>query len=243
MRAGTIGLSHTVARGGAGRVLRPLLATTLRFTFWGGLAFLSAVVIHNTLAYFSAGSDNVFFQDKAVESQWTWWRVCFWIHIVGGLLCLPAALPLFHKGLLRRAPRAHKILGWIYVVSVLLLLVPAGLAMSLYAKGGLAGQVGFLAIGFGTLHVTWQGLKHVLARDFKGHRVWMIRSYALVSSALSFRVFYLGLYVLGVEDDYVIALWLSGIVNLAIAEVIVGRSGATLRRAGGGVPTSSDAVP
>ena len=61
----------------------------------------------------------------------------------------------------------------------------------------------------------------MLARDFRGHVDWMIRSYAMAASALTFRVFYVLLYLARVDGEYVIAIWLSFAVNLLAAELLI----------------------
>ena len=120
-------------------------------------------------------------------------------------------------------PKVHRVLGYAYVISVLGLVVPAGLYMSLYAKGGFWGRFGFLAIGFTLLYTTWRGFERVRNRDFKNHKAWMIRSYAMAASAISFRVFYLGLYALEIPNEYVLGIWMSFLVNAAIAECFISR--------------------
>ena len=87
-----------------GALLAPLVGALARFLLWGSLTFLTVMVIWNTIPHFADGNENVFFLEKAPISHETLWRVCFWVHISGGLICLVAALPLFHRGLLRRHP-------------------------------------------------------------------------------------------------------------------------------------------
>ena len=111
--------------------------------------------------------------------------------------------------LLARAPHAHRSLGWAYVASVVLLLVPGGIALIPFAKGGLAGQSGFLVQAVWLFAATFAGLRRVLARDFVGHRAWMIRSYAMASSALSFRVLFVALQALGLPRAYEMGIWAS----------------------------------
>jgi len=182
---------------------------------------LSVLLIHNALPFFSFADDVPFLLEKGFLVHQPVWRVGFYLHVAGGVVCLLAALPLFSRTLLRRVPRLHRGLGYTYVISVLGLVVPAGLYMSLFAKGGFWGRLGFLAIGFTLLYTTWRGFERVRARDFKRHQAWMIRSYAMVASAISFRVFYLGLYALEIPNEYVLGIWMSLLVNAALAELCI----------------------
>lgn len=192
-------------------------------------AATTALVVVESLPYYTFADDLPFFLEKWEVYRTALWRVAFYVHVSGGLVCLLSALPQFSTTLLRRAPRMHRALGWTYVVSVLGLTAPAGLYMAIFAKGGMPGRVGFILLGVALFYTTWRGLERVRARDFRGHVAWMIRSYAMASSALTFRVFFLLLHAAGVGSAYVTAIWLSFVVNLLAAELIIlrRRKGAT----------------
>ena len=200
-----------------------LLTEGWRTLYWGTMTALSALLIYNALPFFSFADDVPFLLEKGHLVQQPVWRIGFYLHVAGGVVCLLAALPLFSRTLLRRVPKVHRVLGYAYVISVLGLVVPAGLYMSLYAKGGFWGRFGFLAIGFTLLYTTWRGFERVRARDFVNHKAWMIRSYAMAASAISFRVFYLGLYALEIPNEYVLGIWMSFLVNAAVAECLISR--------------------
>ncbi len=205
--------------------LSPRVAVAiLRTIWWGGMSALTALLISNALPFFSFSADEPFLIEKGALVQQPLWRTAFYLHVGGGILCLLSALPQFSRTLLRRAPRLHRAMGWTYVVSVLVLVVPAGLYLALTAKGGFAGRLGFLSIGFVLLYVTWRGVQRVRARDFRGHASWMLRSYAMAASAITFRVFYLGLYALGVGNEYVLGIWMSLLVNAFVVEVLIHRT-------------------
>lgn len=186
-------------------------------------AFTTVLLVRESLPYFTFTDDLPFFLEKWAAYESVVWRVAFYLHVGGGIVCLVVALPQFSKTLLRRAPRVHRFLGWSYVVSVLGFTVPAGLYLALFAKGGVPGRLGFILLGIALLYTTWRGLERVLAKDFRGHAAWMIRSYAMAASALTFRVFYVLLSVGRVDDAYVISIWLSLIVNLIGAEAVIAR--------------------
>ena len=203
------------------------LSGGLRALFWVVMAALSALIVWNTLPFFTFADDVPFLLEKAAAARDPLWRACLYVHVAGGVICLLAALPQFSRRLLRFAPRLHRVLGWAYVSSVLGLVVPAGLYLALYAKGGFAGRLGFVVLGVALLYTTVRGVQHVRRRDFRGHVAWMLRSYAMASSAVSFRAFYLGLHLLGFGETYVVSIWLSFVVNLCLAELVIG-----LRRKG-----------
>jgi hypothetical protein len=57
------------------------------------------------------------------------------------------------------------------------------------------------------------------------HRMWMIRSFALTASAVTFRIYHTLGYFAGLDADtnYVASLWLSLLGNVAATELILHR--------------------
>lgn len=207
------GFTHPTARA---------IGRGLAFTSVGGL---TALLLSNVLPYFGAGADDMpFLQEKGALALDPLWRTVFDVHVAGGALCLVVALPLFSRRLLRRRPGWHRVLGWTYVLSVLALVAPTGLWLAPTAKGGFAGQSGFAVTGLYLFATTALGLREVLRRDFVAHRAWMVRSYALAASALSFRVLYVALEIARVPNAYVIGIWASFGLDLVVAEIVIGRA-------------------
>ncbi|MEM9236074.1 MAG: DUF2306 domain-containing protein, partial [Verrucomicrobiota bacterium] len=131
----------------------------------------------------------------------------------------------FSRRLLRSIPSLHRWLGRIYVYSVLGLVGPTGLYLALFAKGGFWGRAGFLLLGILTMHFTLQGFVALRrgGRDMTRHFEFMIRSFAMLASAITFRIGHLGFHLLGVDDrtNYLVSLWLSILGNAAVAEAVV----------------------
>jgi hypothetical protein len=198
-----------------------LTKSTVRALWFSALAYFSGIIVINSIGYFTTLDDMPFLLEKAALGQDAFWRACLVVHVGGGLLCLIAALPQFSRVLLRRMPRVHQALGWTYVATVLAVVVPPGLYLALYAKGGLGGKLGFVLTGVLLFHATWRGLERVLAHDFKGHVAWMLRSYGLAASAITFRLIYLGLFWAGFGTQYVAAIWLSLLVNVLAVEAFL----------------------
>jgi hypothetical protein len=188
---------------------------------FGVAALLTALLVAETLPYAWRASETPFFLEKGAVGLETGWRAAFGVHVGGGLLCLLTALPLFSRRLLAGAPHVHRLLGWTYVGSVLVLLVPGGFALIPFAKGGVVGQGGFLLQAVWLFAVTFAGLRRVLARDFANHRAWMVRSYAMASSALSFRVLFLAFQMAGLARAYEMGIWASFGLSVALGEAWV----------------------
>jgi hypothetical protein len=187
----------------------------------GAAALLTVLLLFETLPYAWRASEMPFLVEKGAVAREPAWRAAFGVHVGGGLVCLLTALPLFSRRLLASAPHVHRALGWGYVASVLVLLVPGGLALIPFAKGGLVGQSGFLIQGVWLFAVTFAGLRRVLARDFVRHRAWMVRSYAMASSALSFRVLFVAFQAAGSARAYEMGIWASLGLSVVLGEAWV----------------------
>ncbi|RYD61666.1 MAG: DUF2306 domain-containing protein [Verrucomicrobiaceae bacterium] len=111
--------------------------------------------------------------------------------------------------------------------------------IAFFAKGGLAGQTGFLLLGGATFHTTLRGVISMIggSRDLIAHREWMIRSFAFAASAITFRIYHFVFFLCGVSEDtnYVTSLWLSILGNAAAAELVIRRRSR--------VPTLSATIP
>ena len=212
------------ARMGFGRVC----SMALRVFMWlGWLAYLAGclMILENSISDFGPGGTGFFVEDKGVVGESGLWRMSLYLHVGAGLVCLFSVLSQFSRTLLRKLPALHRIAGRIYVLSVLFILCPTGFYLGIHAKGGIPGQLGFLTLAVATFHTTLNGWRAVLPgrRNLTAHREWMIRSFALAASAVSFRVFYFLGFVAGFGDqaNYVGSLWLSIFLNLGVAELII----------------------
>ena len=209
----------------------PFARALLRGAAWAVPAALTALLILNTLPYYGEAADRApFLVEKGLLAEQPLWRAVFLAHVSGGVLCLAAALPLFSRRLLRARPEVHRALGWTYVGSVLVLIVPTGLFLSATAKGGAAGAAGFVVTGVALLYVTARGLREVLRRDFVAHRAWMVRSYGMAATALIFRVVHLVLEAAAVPHAYEMSVWSSFGIGALASEAWIARSLVATRR-------------
>ena len=174
--------------------------------------------------YTSLRTDVAFLQLKQMYIHITLWRVAFFTHVFTSMFALVAGFTQFSKTLLKKKPKLHRTMGYIYVVDILFVTGPSGLIMSYYANGGISSQ-----IAFGLLSVLWIvftaiALNKAIKKDFISHKKFMIRSYALTLSALSLRTWKVLLAQfthLAPMDRYRIIAWLGWGLNLLIAEIII----------------------
>jgi len=192
------------------------------------LALGSAAISDNSRAYFDDDEWPAFVVEKMplssafVEDVWT---RALQVHVVAAAIALPGCLLLISRRLLRRLPRVHRVLGRVVGVVVLFALVPTGLLLSLYAKGGVLGGLGFAVSGVIVAVAMVGGIVSARARRFVDHRRHVLHVLAQLSVAVSSRVLILGLDAFAVDADtaYLIALWLPVVGSALIVEGLVPR--------------------
>ena len=93
--------------------------------------------------------------------------------------------------------------------------------MSFYAETGAVAGVGFGTLAVATALCVLLGWRSAVKRRFAEHRVWMLRCYVLLCSAVVLRLTAGLATVSGVEGEwaYQISAWTSWLVPLAILEV------------------------
>ena len=64
-------------------------------------------------------------------------------------------------------------------------------------------KLGFLTLAFAAFYTTLAGWRAVMPpqRNMAAHRIWMIRSFALTASAVTFRIYHALGYFAGLEAD------------------------------------------
>ena len=194
--------------------------------FWIPVAGFSLLLIYNTLPYFSFSGQFDFIRERGLLFQNSLYRAGFYVHIAAGALCIGTALIQFSRYLLKKARAIHRISGKIYVFDVLFMGAPTGLYMSFFAKGSFWERSLFLFMATWWFITTLYGFTTIHKRNVLAHKVWMMRSYAMAMTAVTFRVYHIAFYLLnwGNLENYELSLWISVIGNMLFAEWIIYRS-------------------
>lgn len=147
-------------------------------------------------------------------------------HSLFGGIALALAPFQFLQASWRRRPALHRSLG-IVCAAAMFVTGASGLYMSFYAYGGASAASGFGTMAVALLVCPAVALRRLQARDLFAHRVWMIRAYAVLFAAVTFRLWLPALIPLfgEVRPAYATAAWLSWTINLAWAEWFVRRPG------------------
>ena len=150
------------------------------------------------------------------------------LHVLGGMTALLIGPFQFFPIIRQRYTHLHRILGKIYLISVLL----SGIAATYLAVFDNLLRKGEFMFGTGTLGMAlaWfitggMALWAIKKRNFTQHKEWMIRSYVLTANFIIFRLIFYGL--LGLEnfpfkaDVGGFTAWASWSVPLLITEFIL----------------------
>lgn len=198
---------------------------SLTILCWVPVIFFSLLLVKNTLPYFSFNQDFSFIQERAVLFLKPVYKLSFYIHIFAGIFCILAALTQFSQSILKKRKAIHIWMGKMYVFVVIVLGAPTGLYMSFFAKGSFAERFLFMFMAFYWLYATIKGLQSIQHKDIISHKNWMIRSYSMAMTAVTFRVYHILFYYYGVGHlhNYEISLWISVLGNILMAEFFIYR--------------------
>ena len=116
-------------------------------------------------------------------------------------------------------------MGKIYVTVVLVLGAPTGLYMSFFAKGSYWERILFMFMATYWFFTTLRGLQMVRLKNVLAHKNWMIRSYSMAMTAVTFRIYHILFYYYGVDhlQNYEVSLWISVLGNMMVAEYLIYR--------------------
>lgn len=189
-----------------------------------GLGLGALIIGWASRVYFDSDELAPFVIEKLPLPHEDLWLAALKVHVVAASFALPACLLLSLKCMLR-FPRAHRWLGRGTGAVILAALVPSGLYLSLYAKGGAPATVGFALSGLIVALAMAQGIRSARARDYVGHRRCMLHVLAQLSVAVTSRTLLYLLDAVGIDPDpaYLFALWVPVLAGVGFVEVWISR--------------------
>jgi hypothetical protein len=195
----------------------------LLVVLWIPLIGFSLLLTHNAVLYFTHGGEYGILPEKVIARQDFLWNAAFYVHLPFGILCLLLPLLSFSRTIFKTSINFHSVIGKLYVWITLVIVCPTGMYLALYAKGGVVTQVGFVIQGALLALFTWRGYQAIRSSHKEQHVREMIRSYAVATVVLSFRILHILFFILRVPytDNYAISQWLGLTINLLAAEVII----------------------
>ena len=199
-----------------------ILSTVLRWLAVVLILRLLAAILSNYADYFPPNFDSLFLQGREATFDGVY-RAAFYVHIFSGPVVLFNGLILLSDSVRRRYSGAHRVLGRVQLVVLLVFVLPSSVVMSRHAFGGWPAGLSFLLLAAATAGCAIAGVVYARRGRYDRHRRWMLRSYVLICSAVCLRLISGAAGLLGVpspEDAYVAAAWTSWLVPLAAYEVV-----------------------
>lgn len=184
------------------------------------------LMLRLTIPYLSFDYEIDFLLTKQAILHVDIWRWAFYLHITTSLFVLAFGLVQFIKPVMRKYPCAHRVMGKIYVLLVLVFSAPTGLVMGFYANGGWPAKISFILVSLLWWYFTWKAYAEIRKGNYEKHISFMIRSYALTLSAITLRTYVIvfpSFFILPAREMYTLVSWLSWVPNLIIAEALIKR--------------------
>ncbi len=176
-----------------------------------------------SLHYFQSDSAGILKRKEFANSFW--YLFSFRTHIFLGLVAIVIGPFQFVKKIRGTYKILHRIIGYVYTVSVLFSGL-AGLIIAQFAMGGWITTIGFSALSITWLYTTIKAISSIRGGDILNHKKWMFLSYGLTFSAIIQRT--LLLIPLLTETPfmpiYQLSAWLPWLLNLSIAYYLYKRS-------------------
>ena len=204
--------------------MRRKLGRLLGSVWMLGLGLGAVIIAWASRVYFDSDELAPFVIEKLPLPHEELWLAALKVHVVAASFALPACLLLSLKRMLR-FPRVHRWLGRGTGAVVLAALVPSGLYLSLFAKGGAPATAGFALSGLIVALAMVQGIRRARAKDFVGHRRCALHVLAQLSVAVTSRALLYLLDLAGIDPDaaYLFALWMPVLASAGFVEVYVSR--------------------
>jgi hypothetical protein len=188
-----------------------------------GLSAAIYLMYELSVPYTSFQRNTDFLGTKQNVYHIDYWRYAFYAHVFTSIFVLPAGFTQFNSAFFRKS--WHRRLGMIYLLTILFISAPTGFLMGMHANGGLASKTSFVLLSTLWFVTTLLALINAKKRRFVEHGEWMLYSYALTLSAISFRLIALGFDVLDIrvrpQEVYVTTAWLSWVPNILIAHLLI----------------------
>lgn len=151
------------------------------------------------------------------------WLNVMYIHVAFACMAIASGLINFSSRLLGRSHKLHRMNGYLYILSVLIVVITSGY-MAPYATGGKISSMGFNVMNILWPFITITALVQIKRKRMLLHRNWMIRSYAFCFTNMSIHLiaflFHQG-FGFDYADSYTIGIYGSLALLLIIPEIVI----------------------
>jgi uncharacterized membrane protein len=192
---------------------------------WVLVAILAVIIGLYPITYFFVDKNFGLLSTKSIDLlSNVVWNVGFYTHIILGGLALLIGWLQFSDQLRKKNLNFHRIIGKIYIISVLLSAI-AAFGIAFFATGGRVPSLGFICLSLIWFYTTMTAYLSIRIGQVVRHQNMMIYSYAATFAAVTLRI-WLPLLIAIFGDfvtAYLIVAWLCWVPNLIVAYWIVGK--------------------
>jgi uncharacterized membrane protein len=153
-----------------------------------------------------------------------WPRLGYFVpHLLGGLVAIVAGPLQFWPRIRSSHPKVHRITGRVYLTGILVGAV-GGISLALTTRGPVAYAAGLFALSVAWLLTASLAFYAIKQRDFVQHKEWMIRSYVVTFSFVTFRLVTDVLGYLGIGEqmvNYTLMAWAAWALPLLVTEAVI----------------------
>lgn len=195
----------------------------VKYIYWIVISILSILIGLYPVAYFLGDSKFGLLGGKSVAILSSFlWNIAFYAHIILGGLALFIGWVQFNQKLRKKHIRLHRIIGVIYVISVLISGI-SGVYVGFFAEGGLISALGFVLLGIVWVSTTVFAFIAVKNREIELHEKLMTYSYASCFAAVTLRLWLPLLVALFGEFiiSFQIVAWLCWVPNLIVVYFVL----------------------
>ncbi|WP_019638726.1 DUF2306 domain-containing protein [Paenibacillus fonticola] len=150
------------------------------------------------------------------------WLNVMYVHVMFACLAMGSGIVNFSSYVFNRFRKFHKVNGYIYIVSLIIVVITSGY-MAPYATGGKLASIPFNLLNILWPAMTFIALYHIKKRNMIRHRNWMFRSYAFCFTNLfihlitfishnAFGITYETSYIYGVYGSFTLLLVLPSLI-------------------------------
>lgn len=155
------------------------------------------------------------------------WLNVMYVHVAFACIAMAAGLLNFSNRILEKSRKFHRINGYVYLVSVLLVVLTSGY-MAPYATGGKISSMAFNVLNVIWLFITIMALVQIKMKRISRHRNWMIRSFAFCFTNMFIHLitflFHQG-FGLVYATSYTIGVYGSIVLLLVIPDIVIRMNG------------------
>jgi hypothetical protein len=186
------------------------------------ICFFAILIGLYPLIYVFVDHKQTFLSSKDPEILYSLiWEILFFAHIIFGGLSLLIGWRQFGKNFRQKHPKSHRIIGIIYIFSVVISSV-SGIYIGFFANGGWVSASGFIILGLIWFGTTIKSFLEIKKSNIIKHQNLVTYSYACTFAAVTLRLWFplLKSFSGDPQISYLIVAWLCWIPNLIVAYFI-----------------------